>query len=92
MGAPVSFVITEKQGRDGTLVLAVKGVVHAAEGAELFDRIRTALHHHGDLALDLRRCVFADPSHLTSVLRLRRAGNGAQLSLVAANLERKEVA
>lgn len=85
----MSFVISEQAGRNGRLVLAIKGVIQAAEGPELFGRIRAALEDHGDVALDLRRCVFVDPSHLTSVLRLRRAlgANGSKLSLVGNGVE-----
>jgi hypothetical protein len=79
----VSFAITQEASHDGRVVLSVDGVVHSEEGAELFGRIRAALEEHSEVALDLRRCVFVDPTHLTSVLRLRRNGNGSQLSLVA---------
>jgi hypothetical protein len=78
----MSFAIVQEHGGNGRVVLSVSGVVHAEEGAELFSRIRDALDDHGEVALDLRRCVFIDPSHLTSVLLLRRNGTTSQLSLV----------
>jgi hypothetical protein len=81
----LSFEITEEDGHNGRVLLAVQGVIYSEEGAELFGRIREALDEHEEVALDLRRCVFIDPTHLTSVLRLRRIGNGnaSQLSLMA---------
>jgi anti-anti-sigma regulatory factor len=80
----MSFSISEAYATSGQIVLSVTGVVDASEGGELYRRIHEALEDHDDVALDLRRCVFIDPSHLTSVLRLRRSGavNGSQLSLV----------
>jgi hypothetical protein len=68
----MSFVVSQVNGHGDRVVLSVTGVVLAEEGAELFERVREAFDDHPEVALDLRRCVFIDPSHLTSVLRLRR--------------------
>jgi hypothetical protein len=83
----MSFVIAQENGDGERVVLSVTGVVLAEEGADLFDRVSQALDDHPEVALDLRRCVFIDPSHLTSVLRLRRISHASRLSLVARDLD-----
>jgi hypothetical protein len=78
----MSFGINLYDAGPDRVTIAVDGTVAADDGAELFDRVRTALEEHAEVVLDLRSCVFADPTHLTSVLRLRRNGiNGSQLVL-----------
>jgi len=83
----MAFEIAESGGSDGAVVLTVAGEVRDDSGFELLDRIRGAVERSDSVTLDLRDCVFLQPSHLTSILRLRRrlaADGGADLTLVAA--------
>lgn len=83
----MSFEIAESTGPDGLRVLTVAGEIRDGGGYELLERVRTAVEESPDVMLDLRQCVFLQPSHLTSILRLRRqlaADGGGTLSLIAA--------
>lgn len=82
----MAFSISEVTEPDRGLVLTVVGEVGDGAGFDLLDTVRVAVERSPKVTLDLRECVFLQPSHLTSILRLRRrlAGEGCgELSLVA---------
>lgn len=81
----MSFSISEST-EDRGVVLTVTGEVGDDGGFDLLERVRGAADQSPNVTLDLRECVFLQPSHLTSILRLRRrlASEGrGELSLIA---------
>jgi anti-anti-sigma factor len=85
----MSFEISEAGGPEGGTVLTVSGEIRDDAGFELLDRVRNAVERGSEVTLDLRGCVFLQPSHLTSILRLRRRlanEDGPELSLIAPSL------